>query len=495
MDRLADIAGRLDRQEAELLGGTASGPSSNVDESGNFSIDVLREALQTAHNITLETTTAIVDAALTTPTANEAYVLNHHAHWFAIRKIHGTYWNLNSTSATPRPISDFYLAAYLAQMRQEGYSIFVAGPPAKLPPPPPSRSYALAGRVHAVSRLFSSAAERQRREEDARTATADEAAEDPQLAAALAASKHHADAEVGGWKGGAGAGFGAGMDEETQLAMALSLSATGGAAASVSSSASATAAHGALEHSSLGSPTHRTVSEADMELARSVHGPLDRDTLVALILSTRPAAPAPARSPSPAPAPAPALVPGQGSAASRSSAACSASSSTASTDAKVLKQLATMRTGMAILRACTRAGSAGVTTKLRVTTMHRDTSPGGNWTAKFSVVAPAAATLAWAVEAQVATVIAGVPAEVLPADSGCAGATGDVLAAHSRVLEAAQMIQSLLGVRLAMGVCGGTLQQLIETTAEQTGVSVPTVDQCCLRTQALRVVPESSMPS
>eukprot|EP01096_Ripella_sp_DP13-Kostka_P014205 TRINITY_DN633_c0_g1_i1.p1 TRINITY_DN633_c0_g1~~TRINITY_DN633_c0_g1_i1.p1 ORF type:complete len:195 (+),score=91.33 TRINITY_DN633_c0_g1_i1:78-662(+) len=60
------------------------------------------------------------------PTSEEAFICNHAHHWFAIRKIEGTYYNFNSLLRRgPEAISDFYLAAWLGQLRQEGYSVFV----------------------------------------------------------------------------------------------------------------------------------------------------------------------------------------------------------------------------------------------------------------------------------------------------------------------------------------------------------------------------------
>ena len=46
-------------------------------------------------------------------------------HWFALRRVAGDWWDLNSLFAAPRPLSEFYLSAYLATLRDQGYSIFV----------------------------------------------------------------------------------------------------------------------------------------------------------------------------------------------------------------------------------------------------------------------------------------------------------------------------------------------------------------------------------
>lgn len=59
------------------------------------------------------------------PTLENAYILNRSSHWFTIRKIHENWWNLNSTLTKPEEISPFYLSAFLAQLREDGYGVFI----------------------------------------------------------------------------------------------------------------------------------------------------------------------------------------------------------------------------------------------------------------------------------------------------------------------------------------------------------------------------------
>ena len=148
---LANIAEELDRRERELLNAQqqqeqTQNQSSNVDETGNFSITVLREgkvclsvttlfgdgmlitlmdlsprlyaAISRSHNIDLDQRN--VDTVVADPTQYEGFLLHLQAHWFAIRKIHGYYWNLNSLQPRPSKISEFYLSAFLGQMKEEG---------------------------------------------------------------------------------------------------------------------------------------------------------------------------------------------------------------------------------------------------------------------------------------------------------------------------------------------------------------------------------------
>jgi ataxin-3 len=138
---LAGIALQLDAEEAQLLGTgavVAGAASNNVDDSGNFSIQVLSEALRRAHGVTLDQDANELAATLTTLSdgglfAAEgdgqrplAFVCNLREHWFAIRSLRGEVWNLNSLQVAPAKISAGYLSLYLAQLREEGYSIFQA---------------------------------------------------------------------------------------------------------------------------------------------------------------------------------------------------------------------------------------------------------------------------------------------------------------------------------------------------------------------------------
>jgi hypothetical protein len=117
---LAGIALQLDAEEAQLLGTgavVAGAASNNVDDSGNFSIQVLSEALRRAHGVTLDQDANELAATLTTLSdgglfAAEgdgqrplAFVCNLREHWFAIRSLRGEVWNLNSLQVAPAKIS------------------------------------------------------------------------------------------------------------------------------------------------------------------------------------------------------------------------------------------------------------------------------------------------------------------------------------------------------------------------------------------------------
>ncbi|XP_077123974.1 ataxin-3 isoform X2 [Ranitomeya variabilis] len=59
------------------------------------------------------------------PINEHAFICNYKEHWFTVRKLGKQWFNLNSLLTGPELISDTYLALFLAQLQQEGYSIFV----------------------------------------------------------------------------------------------------------------------------------------------------------------------------------------------------------------------------------------------------------------------------------------------------------------------------------------------------------------------------------
>jgi ataxin-3 len=133
---LAEIAHQLDQMELNFMSESnkngveskdfikrlAEG-SGNVDASGNFSIEVLKSALLSRFNLTLVNTLqeSIRDMEITN---FDGFICNKLSHWFAIRKINGIFWNLNSTKDRPEQISHFRLAAEIEALRNAGYSVF-----------------------------------------------------------------------------------------------------------------------------------------------------------------------------------------------------------------------------------------------------------------------------------------------------------------------------------------------------------------------------------
>jgi ataxin-3 len=123
---LANIAEELDEQERALGNQESLRSSANVDDSGNFSIQVLRSALQRYNGIDLRVWFQKSGSVDIEPSEQKAFIVNRSEHWIAIRKIHGKWWNLNSTNALPELVSDFYLSALLLQLREDGFTVFIS---------------------------------------------------------------------------------------------------------------------------------------------------------------------------------------------------------------------------------------------------------------------------------------------------------------------------------------------------------------------------------
>lgn len=144
-DDLADIAQELDNTERELMLSQGldtddaikflAEDSGNVDDSGNFSFDVMNAALERRFDITLSRDSRTLEVALNdismTDTRHRkfdkvAFICNHESHWYTIRELgDGEMYDLNSLNKSPKKISKFYLNAYLAQLKAENWSIFV----------------------------------------------------------------------------------------------------------------------------------------------------------------------------------------------------------------------------------------------------------------------------------------------------------------------------------------------------------------------------------
>ena len=142
---LAAIAQDLDDEEARLLqrhGGAASGSlsgdnsgaaspfvSSNVDDSGNFSISVLQQALSMSFGLNMERVSSgsPVLSQICRGSAG-AFVANFQSHWFPLSRLTADpkrrWFNLDSTNKRPEIVGDFYLEAFIGQLLRQGYSLF-----------------------------------------------------------------------------------------------------------------------------------------------------------------------------------------------------------------------------------------------------------------------------------------------------------------------------------------------------------------------------------
>ncbi|XP_005100952.1 ataxin-3 [Aplysia californica] len=134
---LAQIGTRLDERERDRMaeGGVATNeyqrfieqPSNNYDDSGFFSVQVISEALSvwSLDMVLYNSQNPVAVQAREDPTQMTAFICNYHQHWFCVRKLGEQWFNLNSLLSGPELISSTYLALFLTQLQQEGYSIFI----------------------------------------------------------------------------------------------------------------------------------------------------------------------------------------------------------------------------------------------------------------------------------------------------------------------------------------------------------------------------------
>ena len=125
MVTLSDIGIQLDKEESQLTGVQSQ---NNVDDSGNFNIQVLEKALNIyGANLKLLKRRQAISYVEGGNNNVEALIFNSSTHWYAIRKINGIWFNLNSTNSLPGPeiISDFYLSAFIQGAEDIGYTNFL----------------------------------------------------------------------------------------------------------------------------------------------------------------------------------------------------------------------------------------------------------------------------------------------------------------------------------------------------------------------------------
>ena len=129
---LFETARKLDEEEKKLYGDDVPKISgldgtNNIADDGNYNIQVLSKALSDLGNYNLvPIDSPEVRKSPMDPLTNEtAFLWNSKDHWFAIRKIHGRWFNLNSTNMDPGPqiFSEFYLDAFLESVKDLGYFI------------------------------------------------------------------------------------------------------------------------------------------------------------------------------------------------------------------------------------------------------------------------------------------------------------------------------------------------------------------------------------
>eukprot|EP01102_Stenamoeba_stenopodia_P001865 TRINITY_DN11689_c0_g1_i1.p1 TRINITY_DN11689_c0_g1~~TRINITY_DN11689_c0_g1_i1.p1 ORF type:complete len:267 (-),score=47.34 TRINITY_DN11689_c0_g1_i1:260-1060(-) len=132
---LMTIAQEFDKKEREVMGeyGTETNEflkymaedSGNVADDGNYSVQVLAEALKVWNLMCIPLTNPEVKDAKATPTKEKAFICHLRDHWFTIRKVEDSWFNFDSLLKTPSFLGDFYLSLFLDTLTLQGYTIFV----------------------------------------------------------------------------------------------------------------------------------------------------------------------------------------------------------------------------------------------------------------------------------------------------------------------------------------------------------------------------------
>ncbi|EGG21092.1 hypothetical protein DFA_00967 [Cavenderia fasciculata] len=131
---LANLAHQLDEEErdvmmqagvdsAEFIKFAAEG-SSNVADDGFYSIQVLERALTQFGLSCTSINNSENKDVVANPLKEDGFICNLSEHWFTLRKIQGSWFDLNSIKK-PTFLSDFYVSLYLETLRQQGWNIFV----------------------------------------------------------------------------------------------------------------------------------------------------------------------------------------------------------------------------------------------------------------------------------------------------------------------------------------------------------------------------------
>eukprot|EP01090_Pellita_catalonica_P018361 TRINITY_DN5903_c0_g1_i1.p1 TRINITY_DN5903_c0_g1~~TRINITY_DN5903_c0_g1_i1.p1 ORF type:complete len:298 (-),score=50.41 TRINITY_DN5903_c0_g1_i1:820-1713(-) len=132
---LMHIAQELDKKEkvamAELGTETSdflkfvAQDSGNVADDGNYSIQVVQEALKVWGARAVPILSEAAGTAKSNPLGEKAFICNLASHWLTIRKFNGHWFNFNSLLDKPQYLSTFYLSAFMDTLQMKGYSIFV----------------------------------------------------------------------------------------------------------------------------------------------------------------------------------------------------------------------------------------------------------------------------------------------------------------------------------------------------------------------------------
>lgn len=134
---LSEIARRLDALEESYDEQQHGRESTNMDDTGFFSVQVMEEALQVWGLTLVRWRSEEMRPFQDRPHTQLAFILNQHQHWYTLRRFgpaftdpsrdpgEGHWFNLNSSLERPEWVGKLYLGMFLQQAEEEGYSVFV----------------------------------------------------------------------------------------------------------------------------------------------------------------------------------------------------------------------------------------------------------------------------------------------------------------------------------------------------------------------------------
>lgn len=186
---LSEVALQLDTQERQLLGGE-SFSEGNVRMDGFFNVEVIKLVLQNA-GFTVDRISS--EGQVKEPSKHRGFIFNRKEHWFAFRRIGNEWFDLNSCILVPKHFTDPELAAHINEALTEGYDVFsVHGPYPACELEKDSKKLLEAvrgcGRADAKMCLYAGQGHTLSGAPAGPSITAAMAEEDPELAAAIAAS-------------------------------------------------------------------------------------------------------------------------------------------------------------------------------------------------------------------------------------------------------------------------------------------------------------------
>ncbi|KAF9784337.1 Josephin-domain-containing protein [Thelephora terrestris] len=134
---LSTIARGLDELEESYNEGRRGRRSSNMDDTGFFSLQVLQKALEVWSLSLISWRSEEMSAYTSHPHTQLAFILNLNEHWFTLRRFgaaptdvddpdpgQGHWFNLDSFLRKPEWVGSLYLSMVLQQSEQDGYSVF-----------------------------------------------------------------------------------------------------------------------------------------------------------------------------------------------------------------------------------------------------------------------------------------------------------------------------------------------------------------------------------